>query len=74
MNSLAKYYASTNFKVLYPCAKVCAALQDLHSLVLLGSVDAIVIPSSGANDSSNSKRDGQSAVSAVAFVLRPIKI
>ena len=48
MNSLAKYYASTNFKVSYPCAKVCTALQDLHSLVLLGSIDAIVIPSSGA--------------------------
>jgi hypothetical protein len=50
--------------------KVCAALQVLHSF----GVDTVVIPSSVANDASNSKWDRLRAIPAVAFVLELVQI
>jgi hypothetical protein len=50
--------------------KVRAALQVLHSF----GIDAVVIPSSVANDASNSKWNGLRAIPALAFVLRLVQI
>jgi hypothetical protein len=49
--------------------KVCAALQVLLSF----GIDA-VIPSSVANDASNSKWNGLRAIPALAIVLRLVQI
>jgi hypothetical protein len=68
-----KYYCTLHcqaVRVSYAYVRVCAALQVLHYF----GIDAVVIPSSVANDTSNSMWDGPRAIPAVAFVLGLVQI